>query len=578
VLFRSGDFNPARDTNGYSSEFEFIPNQSNELEKAAETKHAKLKGMNQSTAEVNFLNKAKWLDMYGVDLQPVMDENNTEYFIGITPTGISVFQNKIKINSYFWPRITKLNYKGNTFLLNVIEKTGLEKSHVFALDSKNASKNLWKCCVDHHKFFRIKTIYEQPAKLSTAIITNKRKGANDSSNKCIVNRIHAKRIPRRRNEFAENNEEALIIDVNKINLNQKLENDCLIFKPVNLDILVNQNGLFGSNANINNVQDIGVKSPTASAKSISSYKCPNPIRRESASENEHGIRRRYGSKNRSRTRNSNKENEIAIEIKGKHVDTDSENERSSKAIEEPNMRASGRYRRKSHRSNSRGSNKEFHAENNYFNQQNGPRTYKPNRKSMTDFTSGANLIDKNLRPNKQNYEASCHETTFDENDINEIEKKRQIRRRKRSKSPGATTKPPDEILQHIKYNLIEQSGLNADQLREIPFVKIETSAPPFRISPHQKHRRYSPGRRKSGDFYDSKSSIAYLSNGTAHIIKTKKFLENNEPGVAIPNCLMSKPVSSGSAVNTKLNPFSEPSVNIGFSADSGCEDMIMRQN
>ena len=49
---------------------------------------------------------------------------------------------------------------------------------------------------------------------------------------------------------------------------------------------------------------------------------------------------------------------------------------------------------------------------------------------MTDFTSGVNLIDKNLKANKPNYEASCHETTFDENDINEIEKKRQIRRRK----------------------------------------------------------------------------------------------------------------------------------------------------
>ena len=47
---------------------------------------------------------------------------------------------------------------------------------------------------------------------------------------------------------------------------------------------------------------------------------------------------------------------------------------------------------------------------------------------------------------------TCHETTMDEgNNINEMEKKRQIRRRKRSKSPGGTTKPPEEILQHIKY-------------------------------------------------------------------------------------------------------------------------------
>jgi hypothetical protein len=105
--------------------------------------------------------------------------------------------------------------------------------------------------------------------------------------------------------------------------------------------------------------------------------------------------------------------------------------------------------------------------------------------------------------NNNGYDQSetCHETSMDEAEKNaESERKRQIRRRKRSKSPGGTAimKPPDEILQHIKYDLIQSSGMSADQLREIPFVKIETAAPPFRISPHQKHRRFSPHRRKSG--------------------------------------------------------------------------------
>jgi hypothetical protein len=38
-----GDYNPKRDAHGYASEFEFMPNQSLELEKAAEAKHIKLK-------------------------------------------------------------------------------------------------------------------------------------------------------------------------------------------------------------------------------------------------------------------------------------------------------------------------------------------------------------------------------------------------------------------------------------------------------------------------------------------------------------------------------------------------------
>jgi hypothetical protein len=38
-----GDFNPKRDVGGYAAEYEFIPNQTIELEKSAASKHMKLK-------------------------------------------------------------------------------------------------------------------------------------------------------------------------------------------------------------------------------------------------------------------------------------------------------------------------------------------------------------------------------------------------------------------------------------------------------------------------------------------------------------------------------------------------------
>ena len=67
-----GDYNPKRDTFGYVSEFPFIRNQTEELENDAQVKHSKLRGLSPQLCEMNFLNKAKWLDMYGVDLQPVI--------------------------------------------------------------------------------------------------------------------------------------------------------------------------------------------------------------------------------------------------------------------------------------------------------------------------------------------------------------------------------------------------------------------------------------------------------------------------------------------------------------------------
>lgn len=57
---------------GYVSEFRIIANQTRELESRIGELHQQLQSMTPGQCELNFLDKVKWHDMYGVDLHPVL--------------------------------------------------------------------------------------------------------------------------------------------------------------------------------------------------------------------------------------------------------------------------------------------------------------------------------------------------------------------------------------------------------------------------------------------------------------------------------------------------------------------------
>ena len=92
-----GDYSPSRHSPGYVSEFRFHSAQTEEVEQAVEASHGRLVGLVPSQAENRYLEKVKWLDMYGVDLHPVIGEDNIEYFLGLTPSGIIVLKNRNKV-------------------------------------------------------------------------------------------------------------------------------------------------------------------------------------------------------------------------------------------------------------------------------------------------------------------------------------------------------------------------------------------------------------------------------------------------------------------------------------------------
>lgn len=455
-----GDHDPYKHTSGYVSEYRFVPDQKEELEEAIEGIHKTLMGQAPSEAELNYLRTAKSLEMYGVDLHPVYGENKSEYFLGLTPVGVVVYKNKKQVGKYFWPRITKVHFKETQFELRVLGKDCNETSFFFEARSKTACKHLWKCSVEHHTFFRM------PETESNSLSRKLSKFGSISYKHRYSGRT-ALQMSR-----------DLSIQLPRPNQNVVRSRSKTYPKRVAQTQPAGSNNISRITANMENGENEGTTkiiapSPVKSFKKAKSENSPDPQRSKShAPWEENGPQSGLYNSSSDRTKSPK-----FPCTRQRNLSCGSDND-SSQPMRRRKAHNSGedsdlKQRRRSRSrcntssgSESENSNREHRKKRNRIRQENDMVDSAPQWEAVLRRQKEKNQVDPNNR---------------------------RSRHRSRSRSPDIQAK--EELWKHIQKELVDPSGLSEEQLKEIPYTKVETQGDPVRIRLSHSPRSYRQYRR-----------------------------------------------------------------------------------
>ncbi|XP_029417723.1 band 4.1-like protein 4A isoform X2 [Nannospalax galili] len=468
-----GDYDPYKHTAGYVSEYRFVPDQKEELEEAIERIHKTLMGQAPSEAELNYLRTAKSLEMYGVDLHPVYGENKSEYFLGLTPVGVVVYKNKKQVGKYFWPRITKVHFKETQFELRVLGKDCNETSFFFEARSKTVCKHLWKCSVEHHTFFRMpetesNSLSRKLSKFGSVSYKHRYSGRTALQ----MSRDLSIQLPRPDQNVARSRSKTYP-------------------KRIAQTQPVGSNNTSRITANTENGENEGTTkiiapSPVKSFKKAKNENSPDTQRSKPHApweENgpQSGLYNSPGDRTKSpkfpcaRRRNPScgSDNDLGQPMRRR---------KAHNSGEDSDLKQRRRSRSRcntSSGSESENSNREHRKKRNRIRQEN-------------DMVDSAPQWEAVLRRQKE-------KSQVDPNN-------RRSRHRSRSRSPDIQAK--EELWKHIQKELVDPSGLSEEQLKEIPYTKIETQGDPVRIRHSHSPRSYRQYRRSQcSDGESSKTDL-----------------------------------------------------------------------
>ncbi|XP_065702896.1 FERM domain-containing protein 7 isoform X1 [Patagioenas fasciata] len=165
-----GDFHEEMDQQHLATH-RYLPNQEY-LDNKIMHYHRRHSGKTPSESDVQLLDVARKLEMYGIRPHPASDGEGTQINLAVAHMGVLVLRGNTKINTFNWSKIRKLSFKRKHFLiklhanLSALCKDTLE----FTMASRDACKAFWKTCVEYHAFFRLS---EEPKSKPKALLCSK---------------------------------------------------------------------------------------------------------------------------------------------------------------------------------------------------------------------------------------------------------------------------------------------------------------------------------------------------------------------------------------------------------------------